>query len=126
MGVENSECVIATTWNPEAIQEIKHWVMTLEPEAQQLFAFVPCLVNGKETVFLGPTGSKKGWDVDKYGQGFRKQLISKIRSLQYEDNSGPFSWVEVGYGEFGQKVLQGNNVNCYSVEDYCETYSQSE
>jgi len=118
MGVENNECVIATTWNSEAMGNIKQWVLTLSEQEQSLFVFVPGLTNGKETLFLAPSGSKKGWDMDKEVKHLRDVIISYIKLYDYEDGSSPFTWVEVGYGEYGQKVLRGNCKNVYGDEDY--------
>lgn len=118
MGVENNECVVATTWNDEAVEKIKAWVMTLNEREQSLFAFVPALINGKTTILLAPDGSKKGWETAKQGEALRNELIEQFAIFGYDDGSNPFDWVEVGYGEYGQKVLRGNNVNCYSDDEY--------
>lgn len=118
MGVENNECIVATTWNDEAVEKIKAWVMTLGEREQSLFAFVPALTNGKTTIFLAPDGSKKGWETAEQGEALRNQVIELLQTFDYEDGSSPFDWVEVGYGEYGQKVLRGNNVNCYSEDEY--------
>jgi hypothetical protein len=118
MGVENNECVIATTWNNDAMQKVKDWVAELDDEKQSLFAFVPSLINAKETLFLAPDGSKKGWATAKQGEVLRSQLIELLESFDYEDSSSPFDWVEVGYGEFGQTILRGNCQNKYGDEPY--------
>ena len=120
MGVENNECVIATTWNDEAVETIQKWILSLSKEEQSLFAILPSLVNGKQTIVLAPDGSKKGWETAKQGEKLRNRFITRLEGLNYEDNSGPFYWVEVGYGEFGQKVLHGNCVNRYSDKEYAE------
>ena len=39
-------------------------------------------------------------------------------AANYDDGSNPWSFVEVGYGEFGQKVLRGNCKNCYDDSEY--------
>jgi len=118
MGVENNECVVATTWNREAMMKVREWVSKLDADEHSLFAFLPSLMNNKETVFLAPDGSKKGWDTAKQGEALRDRFIEYLSAFDYDDGSSPFDWVEVGYGEFGQKVLRGNNVNCYSDEEY--------
>ncbi len=118
MGVENNECVVATTWSDDAMQKVKEWVGGLSEDEQSLFAFVPALIDGKETVFMAPDGSKKGWDTAKQGEVLRNQLIELLETFSYEDGSSPFDWVEVGYGEFGQTVLRGNCWNRYGDEDY--------
>lgn len=120
MGVENNECVIATTWDEKAIRYIKDWVETLDKPSQSLFAFILGTANNKVTIFLAPSGSKKGWDEDIAAAKLRERLIEKIQLFDYSDGSSPFDWVEVGYGEFGQKVLRGNCKNCYSDAEYAQ------
>ena len=118
MGVINNEAVIATCWNEEYVSKVKEWVETLEDRKKGLFAFIPSLINGNETIFLAPCGSKKGWPEDKELESLRDEFIRLLDSFAYEDGSNSFSYVEVGYGEYGQKVLRGNNKNCYSDADY--------
>lgn len=118
MGVENNECVAALTWKAAAMQELKEWVNTLSDEEQSLFAFVPALTNGKETAFLAPDGSKKGWGTSKQGEALRDKFIAKLEQMNNADDPGYFEWVEVGWGEYGQKLLRGNNSNLYSDDEY--------
>lgn len=113
MGVENNECIVATTWNYEAASKIKDWVQTLSESERELFAFIPSLVNDKITVFMAPDGSKKGWEAANRGEDIRNQFIEQMKTFDNIDGSNPFKWVEVGYGEFGQKVLRGNCRNEY-------------
>jgi hypothetical protein len=120
MGIINNECIIATTWNHDAIKEIKKWIHGLPIEKQKLFAFTTSLVNAKITVFMGPDGSKKGWQDADEGESLRNELIGIIKKFDYEDGSNPFYWVEVGYGEYGQKVLKGNCKNMYDYRPYYE------
>lgn len=120
MGVENNECVIATTWDSESMNKLKLWVSTLDSDIYSLFVFVPALMNGKETMFLAPDGSKKGWSTAKEVAAIRDALIDKLNELAFEDGSSPFDWVEVGYGEYGQAVLRGNCKNMYNDKVYAE------
>lgn len=121
MGVENNEAIIATTWNDEVINKFLQWQETdILPEWRQLFAVIPSITNGKHTIIMAPDGSKKGWDTAKEGEITRDQFIRFLESFNYEDNSSPIDWVEVGYGEFGQKVLRGNCENLYTDSDYLE------
>lgn len=121
MGVENNECVLATTWKREAVDSVWLWVRGLEETWQRnLFTEIDSCVNSKTTIILGPDGSKKGWADAEAGEVLRDRFIEFLKTFDYEDGSSPWSWVEVGYGEFGQKVLRGNNKNCYSDEEYAE------
>lgn len=118
MGVENNECVIATTWNDAAVTAIKIWLKTRTCQEQSLFVFVPSIVNDKTTILLAPCGSKKGWKEDELAGELRDAFIQLLDTFNYDDGSSPFDWLEVGYGEFGQKVLRGNCTNRYSDKEY--------
>ena len=118
MGVENNECVIATTWDPVSIEQIKAWIAGLHEDERKRFVFIPSVVNYKTTIVLGPDGSKKGWKEAEEGEKLRDAFIENLKDLDYEDGSNPFDFVEVGYGEFGQKVLRGNCTNKYDDREY--------
>tara|TARA_R110002073_G_scaffold327396_1_gene507988 strand:- start:676 stop:1020 length:345 start_codon:yes stop_codon:yes gene_type:complete len=112
MGVENNEAVLAITWDESSIAKAKDWISQLDQRHQRLFAFVPALTNGKETVILAPDGSKKGWSTANEIQELRDSFVKFLDS-----DDVWFTWVEVGFGEYGQTVLRGNNSNCYG-DDY--------
>jgi len=120
MGVENNECVVATIGNEEMIENIRLWIGKLPEDQRQLFAIIPSLINGKQTVVLGPDGSKKGWEEAERGEVLRNEFIAQLIKYDYSDGSNPFDYIEVGYGEFGQKVLRGNCKNCYNDSEYAE------
>ena len=127
MGVENNECVIAITRDKNLIAKVKSWICDLDEDEGSLFSFTHSLINRKETIFLAPCGSKKGWHEDKKVEGLRDRFIQCIKTFDYEDGSSPFSWVEVGFGEFGQKVLRGNCKNVFDDDEYYkwESYLKS-
>lgn len=119
MGVENNESIIAITGDDKIIQDIKDWITTnLADEERSLFVFVPSIVNEKTTIFMAPDGSKKGWKTAEHYADIRDELIEFFKTFEYDDGSSPIEWVEVGWGEYGQKVLRGNNTNCYSETEY--------
>jgi len=120
MGIENNEAIIATTWNKEVAEKTREWIRELPTAWQQLFAIIPSIVNHKQTIIFAPDGSKKGWDIAEQGQRFRNEFFDLLKSFDYDDGSSPLDFIEVGYGEFGQKVLRGNCKNCYSDADYAE------
>ena len=119
MGIENNEAILATTYNDELVEEIRRWIFKNVPtEFQGLFVFIPSIVNSETTIVMAPNGSKKGWDTAEEGDRIRAAFIEKINSYAYTDGSNPFDYVEVGYGEYGQKILNGNCKNMYSDDDY--------
>ena len=67
---------------------------------------------------MAPDGSKEGWEDSYEGDRLRDRIVERLAVDDYEDGSSPWSWVEVGFGEYGQKVIRGNCVNCYNDADY--------
>lgn len=118
MGVENNNAVLATTWSEAALARLGAWISEQPKEWAALFATVPAISNGKATIVLCPDGSKEGWDTSNQGDYLRQRFIEELAKDNFDDGSSPWDWVEVGYGEYGQKVLRGNNANCYTDEEY--------
>lgn len=110
MGVINHDCIIATTWDKDAMERLiasaKNWgIKPLMVTPPNQFGYL--------TALLPPDGSKEGWQDSDIGDNSRASFIALIESFNYEDGSSPFSWVEISYGEKGQRVTQGNNRNVY-------------
>ena len=110
MGVINHDCIIATTWCKESMERLiasaKNW--GIEP-----LIVTPPNQFGYLTALLPPDGSKEGWSDSNNGDTMRNSFIFLLETFNYEDDSNPFSWVEVSYGEKGQRVTQGNNKDVY-------------
>lgn len=118
MGVENNNAVLATTWNDKSLARIEKWISAQPEEWRSLFAVVAAISDGKTTVVLCPDGSKEGGETSNEGDDLRRRFIAELVADDYEDGSSPWEWVEIGYGEYGQKILRGNNTNCYSGAEY--------
>lgn len=118
MGVVNHNAIIATTWSKERADAIHVWISGLTEQQQKLFVNSEGLVNQYQTFALMPDGSKEGWDASDAGDDLRELFIARLTEDNYEDGSSPWAWVEVGYGEFGQTVIRGNNQNCYDDRPY--------
>jgi len=121
MGVENNNVVIATTWNENEVARIKTWVHEIKDKFwESLFIFGPVAINSKTTVVMVPDGSKEGWEESDRGDELRSKFIAEIEKANYGDGSSPWDYVEVGFGEFGQKVLRGNCKNVYGHDGYAD------
>lgn len=139
MGVENNEIIIATIYRftraadnngvfVDVVDKVKCWVNDLQTDEKSLFAFINSLFNDKVTIILGPDGSKKGESCKKYqiNKNLRTKFIELIETFNYSDGSNPFDWVEVGYGEYGQKILRGNCKNRYNDKEYAVDIEKDE
>lgn len=65
------------------------WVSPISPSA----------INGYQSFFVPPDGSKEGWEDSDLGDVNRKLFFEWLESQQYGDDSSPFDWVCVQYGD---------------------------
>lgn len=117
MGHINHNAIIATTWNEKVAVQFQSWIEAYSLNKGSV-AQVVSRSNGYTTFFVGPDGSKEGWPVSDYGDKVREQIKKRFALDNYEDGSSPWNWIEVGYGEYGQKVLDGNCKNCFNDMEY--------
>jgi hypothetical protein len=108
MGDMNHNAVIATTSNDKEVARIRRWVDTIGPDSKTLFLFGPSAINNESTVVMVPDGSKEGWADSNAGNDLRAEFIFELEKANYSDGSNPWSYIEVGYGDYGQTILTGN------------------
>jgi hypothetical protein len=56
-------------------------------------------INGFESFFVAPDGSKEGWPESDTGDIARDALIDFLQSMRYGDGGSPLSWALVQYGD---------------------------
>lgn len=113
MGIIHHHAVVATVNIQENIVKVNDWIFSLPPEKCKRFCDAPAPMNGYHTFVLTPDGSKEGCAESDAGDQLRAEFISFLESFAYEDGSSNVSWIEVGFGEFGQTIDRGNNKNYY-------------
>ncbi len=119
MGTINHDCLIITTYASDEFNRLKLWIDTHVTESEcNLITFFDSPYNGYKNIIVMPSGSKVGWDEYVEAENLIDKLILVINSLEYCDHSSPFAWVKVGYGEYGQKILQGNCKNVFNDKPY--------
>lgn len=119
MGVINHNAIVATTWSKDRANRLSLWISELDGREQGLF--IRCdhsLANESYTFCLCPDGSKEGWEDSGAGDRLRDSFVSRLDADNYEDGTSPWNYVEVGFGEYGQKIIRGNNRNCYNDLEY--------
>ncbi len=60
-------------------------------------------LNGCESLFVAPDGSKEDWPESDTGDARRASFIAWLNSQRYDDGSSPYAWVEVQYGHSDDK-----------------------
>lgn len=117
MGTMNHNALIATTWNEKEADSFQEWLNEQPPIKQYVLRGEP-LMNGYQTFVFVPDGSKEGWALSDDADKYRDQIIERLALNAYEDGSSCWDWVEVGFGEYGQRVTRGNNLNMYNDLEY--------
>lgn len=56
-------------------------------------------INGYQTFYIIPDGSKEYWGESEVGNLIRKEIINYIDSLKYEDGSNSISYAKLFYGD---------------------------
>jgi hypothetical protein len=119
MGVINNNAIIATTRSDEKAAGFQSWIDSeLSEKERELIVRTGSWVNGFHSFAVMPDGSKEGWEESDAGDAVRERVVTRLGEDNDENGSSPWKWVEVGFGEYGQKVLRGNCRNCYSDAEY--------
>jgi hypothetical protein len=118
MGVMNHNAVIVTTWSDDRANKLQTWIDEQSDRDRELIVRAGSWVNGHHSFAVLPDGSKEGWTDSDEGDALRDRFIERLSQDDYDDGSSPWDWVEVGFGEYGQKVLRGNCRNCYNDAEY--------
>lgn len=80
-------------------------------EATKIFPWVsaisPPLVNGSQSFFIPPDGSKERWPESDEGDAQREEFKEFLRAQLYNDASSPLAWCEVKYGgdDYASEVI---------------------
>lgn len=68
-------------------------------EARRTFEWVspisPETINGSQSFFVPPDGSKEGWAESDSGDKRRDAFVGWLKAQAYEDGSSPLKWAEV-------------------------------
>ena len=119
MSTTQHHAVVATTWSKDRFEQMRTWteerraviLPTGRLDMSSLFTFGESAINGFFTVALLPDGSGEGWDADVHGDMLRDEFIAKLSEFVYDNGSNPWKWVEVSYGDRGQKLVRGNCID---------------
>jgi hypothetical protein len=67
--------------------------------ARQVTEILPEAINGYQTFFIGPDGSKEGWADSNKGNDRRDTFIQWLDEQRFSDNSFAYDWAEIQYGD---------------------------
>lgn len=70
---------------------------------------ISTIINGYQTFFVAPDGSKENWgESDSYNEK-RKELADYIDSMAYGDGSNCVNFVDLGYDEYLEAKIDRTN-----------------
>ncbi len=122
MGTINHNAIIATTWQKDLMDKAKKWIESLNEEECGLFVFNDnVFANSYSTIAMTTDGSKEGWEESNRGDKLRKKFIELLESKKYEDGSSGWSYIEVGYGEYGASIENTNCHDCIGIPEKGDT-----
>lgn len=108
--IRHNAMVVTGDSYPEAIQMFQ----LVYQKAKELFGdlvseIIKAKVNGYQSFFIGPDGSKEGWNESNEYDIKRKGLADYIDSLAYSDGSNCVNFVDVGFDECYEAEIDGTN-----------------
>ena len=96
MGYMRAHTFVVDSWDGQMIAEA-------HAAATEIFPWVspvsPKTVNGHQSFFIPPDGSKEGWAESAEGDERRETFKTYLRSRAYDDGSTSLRWVEVQFAD---------------------------
>jgi hypothetical protein len=108
MGYIRHHAIAVTSWNDELIKKAHE-------KATQIFkgrtsTIIESDVNGYQSFFIAPDGSKEGWGESDIGDVQRKTFKDWINEQAYKDGSNTLSFCEFSYGDDnGESLIEAHN-----------------
>ena len=107
MGVLIHKAVIATTFfDDNELKEINDFIYKQASEIVLLFT-ISKTATGYSTVVMSPDGSKERFATSIECAEVRKEFVELVSRLG-------IPYIEVEFGETGQRIVSGNNEDMYS------------
>jgi len=95
MGYMKHHAMVVTSFDEEKLATAHAMAEKLLPEL--VTPIIESRINGYQSFFIAPDGSKEAWEESDTGNEQRDQFIEWLNSQRYDDNSTPFEWVEFTY-----------------------------
>lgn len=97
MGYIRHHSIVVTTWDKDKVKIVYD-------KAKEIFGanvseIVNSNINGYQSFFVAPDGSKEGWEESEQGDKNRASFLEFIEQQKYEDDSNSISFAELFYGD---------------------------
>lgn len=95
MGYVVHHAIVVTSWNYDRLRVARDKAFELLPGL--VTEIIETRVNRDYSFFVGPDGSKEGWEESDEGDRQRDQFIAWLNTQRHEDHSTWLHWAEVAY-----------------------------
>ena len=96
MGHMRHHAIIVTSWDAALMEEAYERAAELFPVVSPL---LDSEINGYQTIFIPPDGSKEGWDESNAGDERRHKFLDWLKQRNSERGGEFYKYVEVQYGD---------------------------
>ena len=104
MGYMRHHAIIVTSWSDNHIQKARRKALDLH---MLITPNIESNINGYQSFFIPPDGSKEGWEESDGGDKKRDQFVEWLNTQRTEDGGTYLKWAEVQYGD-----EEDNNLIC--------------
>jgi hypothetical protein len=98
MGYIRHHSIVITSTDEDKLQEVYNKAIDLFKKGQVTNIIGP-VINGYYSFFIGPDGSKEGWEDSDIGDKNREEIKKIINNYVYEDGSNFINYCEFFYGD---------------------------
>lgn len=96
MSTTTHHAIIVSSWDENRLAAAHRHALEIFPCVSSIQA---SRVNGTQSFFIPPDGSKDGWPQSDDGDRERRAFLDYMEAQRYECGSSALDWVEVAYGE---------------------------
>jgi hypothetical protein len=108
MGYIRHHAIAVTSFDKKLIQEAN--IKAVEVFGSLTTPIIESHINGYQTFFVAPDGSKEGWEDSDNGDLKREEFINWMDKQAYKDESNALSFCEFFYGDDeGKSKVENHN-----------------
>lgn len=109
MGYIQHHAIIVSSWDDKKLANARKAAKQIF-QPYQVSSIVKSVVNTSNSFFIGPDGSKLGWEQDAEGDSNREHFIKYLDENAHTDGSNCLRYVEVMYAdEEGKSEVVNHN-----------------
>lgn len=109
MGYIKHHAIIVIGWDKARTEVARNAALGFFESNGQVGEILEAPVNGYASFFIGPDGSKEGWESSDEGDQRRANFLEWLEGNRYEDRSSSLHWAEVAIDSDGDSAYVTNH-----------------